>query len=111
LSFKFWNNARNQTIRDTQLVIPHNQLQPETLHALIEEFVTRHGAIHGHAEAPLERMISEVLNQLNSGQVVVVFDEKEETCTIMSKQDANETERRSRQSAEPTIEWDENSFQ
>jgi hypothetical protein len=90
------------------VIIPHDQLEPDTLRALIEEFVTRHGAVHGHNEAPLERMIGEVLNQLESGQVVVVFDEKEETCTIMSRQEANETERRSRQSNEPTIEWDDN---
>jgi uncharacterized protein len=94
-----------------QVIIPHDQLEPETLRALIEEFVTRHGAVHGHAEAPLEHMIGEVLKQLNSRQVVVVFDEKDETCTIMSMREAHETERQCQQSTEPTIEWDDNRFQ
>jgi hypothetical protein len=33
--------------------VPHGQLRPETLTALIEEFITRDGAVQGHAETPL----------------------------------------------------------
>jgi uncharacterized protein YheU (UPF0270 family) len=72
------------------MIIPHDQLDPQTLEAVIEEFVTRHGAVHGHADAPLDQMVRAVLQQLRSGSAVVVFDEDDETCTIMSKLEARE---------------------
>ncbi len=65
------------------LVIPFDQLQPETLDALIEEFVTRDGAIHGHADDPLPQKIESIRRQLKSGDITIVFDEESESCTIM----------------------------
>jgi uncharacterized protein YheU (UPF0270 family) len=67
------------------MVIPYDQLQTETLKALIEEFITRHGAVQGHADVPMDRMVEQVMSQLKSGKVVIVFDEEEETCTIVPK--------------------------
>ncbi|HEY8746951.1 MAG TPA: YheU family protein [Tepidisphaeraceae bacterium] len=77
------------------MIIPHDQLDPQTLQAVIEEFVTRHGAVHGHAETSLDQMVRTVLQQLQSGNAVVVFDEEEETCSIMSKQEAREADEQS----------------
>jgi uncharacterized protein YheU (UPF0270 family) len=67
------------------MIVPHDQLQPETLHALIEEFITRHGAVQGHEDVPMDRMIQQVMAQLNSGKVVIVFDEENETCSIVPR--------------------------
>ena len=67
------------------MFVPHDQLQPETLHALIEEFITRHGAVQGHEDVPMDRMIQQVMAQLRSGMVVIVFDEEDETCSIVPK--------------------------
>ncbi len=30
------------------MIIPPEELSSDTLHALVEEFVTRHGAVQGH---------------------------------------------------------------
>jgi uncharacterized protein YheU (UPF0270 family) len=67
------------------MIIPHDQLNPETLTALIEEFVTRDGALHGHAETPLERLIASVRQQLEGGAAVIVFDEASETASIVTR--------------------------
>lgn len=69
------------------LKIPHDQLSPEALHGLIEEFVTRDGTDYGEVEIPLETKISQVLNKLGSGNAVIVFDPKTETCTILRGDD------------------------
>jgi uncharacterized protein YheU (UPF0270 family) len=69
------------------MIIPHEELAPETLHALIEEFVTRHGAVHGHHDAETSRDIDAVMNELRSGRALIVFDEEEESCSIMRKED------------------------
>ena len=61
------------------------QLDADTLKALIEEFVTRQGAVHGHSETPVDRMIEEVSEQIRSGRAVILYDEEDETCTIVSR--------------------------
>ena len=68
-------------------LIPHDQLLPETLESLIEEFVTRDGAVHGRADTPLATQIDAVQRQLRSGKVVIVFDEASESCTMMCSDD------------------------
>jgi len=69
------------------MIIRHDELQPETLHALIEEFVTRHGAVHGHHDADTSRDISSVMSELQSGRALIVFDEEEESCSIVRTED------------------------
>ena len=74
------------------MIVPHDQLRPETLLALIEEFVTRDGAVQGHIETPVLEQIAAVRRQLDEGTVQIVFDEESETCTILVS-DPNETRR------------------
>jgi len=69
------------------MIIPPEELSPDTLRALVEEFVTRHGAVQGHTEVSTDTMISQVLTQLRTGQAFVVFDEKDETCSVVTKQE------------------------
>jgi len=64
--------------------IPYDQLSPEALQGVIEEFVTRDGTDYGEVEISLETKINQVLAQLKSGKAVIVFDQKSETCTILS---------------------------
>ena len=54
--------------------IPYQQLQPETLRALIEEFVTRSGTDYGAREASLEAKVEQVLRQLETSKAQIVFD-------------------------------------
>jgi hypothetical protein len=70
-------------------VIPHDQLQPETLRALVEEFVTRDGAIHGHADVPIESQISTLLRQIQAGAAVIVYDQASESCSVIRKEHLN----------------------
>lgn len=70
------------------MIIPHEQLRPDTLQALIEDYVTRQGGVHGHRETPLAEMVQDVMTQLRSGKVVIMFDQAEETCGIFTARDA-----------------------
>jgi hypothetical protein len=69
------------------LKIPYDQLSPEALQGVIEEFVTRDGTDYGEVEIPLETKISQVFAQLKSGKAVIVFDPEIETCTILKSDD------------------------
>lgn len=59
--------------------IPHTQLSPVALRAVVEEFVTRDGTDH----SPVERRIETVLRQLDTGRVELHFDGETETCQIV----------------------------
>ena len=67
------------------IVVPHDHLQPETLWAVIEDFVTRDGAIQGHRDSSLGQKIKAVQSRLQSGAAVIVFDDAEETFSIVPK--------------------------
>jgi len=65
------------------IVVPPGSLNPQTLQALIEEFITRDGAVHGHSDVPLDVRVQAVHRQLQSGEAVIVFDSDSESCTIV----------------------------
>jgi len=62
--------------------IPWQSLAPDTLHALIEEFVTRGGTDYGEKEISLETRVRQVQELLRTGKAKVVFDPETETCDI-----------------------------
>ncbi|MEW5754717.1 MAG: YheU family protein [Pseudomonadota bacterium] len=76
------------------MIIPHTALNPDTLRALVEEFVTRDGTDYGESEIPLERKVEQVIAQLARGEAFIVYSELHETCTIMSRRElAPQTQR------------------
>jgi uncharacterized protein YheU (UPF0270 family) len=77
------------------MIIPHDQLHPETLRALIEEFVSRDGAVHGHQDASMDERIENVLHQLVARKIVIVYDEEDESCSIVRSEDARRDEKTS----------------
>nr|WP_320190321.1 YheU family protein [uncultured Desulfobacter sp.] len=67
--------------------ILYDQLSPEALEGVVEEFVTRDGTDYGEREVPLEIKINQVMNQLRTGAAVIVFDSESETCNIFKAND------------------------
>ena len=65
--------------------IPHQQLSPDTLNGLIEEFVTRNGT--DLTDAP--RSIDQVRKLLEQGKAIITFDEDAESCNILLREDAS----------------------
>lgn len=64
------------------MIVPWNQLQPTTLRALVDEYVTRDGTDYGEREALVETKIQQVLRQLERGEIEVVFDPATQTCNL-----------------------------
>ncbi len=63
--------------------IPYERLSVEVLNSLIEHFVLREGTDYGHGEYSLEQKVAAVKKQLERGDAIIVFDEKEESCDIV----------------------------
>jgi uncharacterized protein YheU (UPF0270 family) len=69
--------------------IPYDQLSPEILKAVVEEFITRNGTDYGADEMSIETKIAQVLLQLKAKDAFIVFDHESETTTILKKDDKN----------------------
>ena len=67
------------------MIIPWQDLSPDTLDNLIESFVLREGTDYGEHERSLEQKGSDVKRQLKSGDVVLVWSELHETVNIMPR--------------------------
>ena len=62
--------------------IPWRALRPETLRAVIEEFVSRDGTDYGQEEISSDSKVEEIYRLLKSKKVEVVFDVEMESCDI-----------------------------
>lgn len=63
--------------------IPYEQLNSETLHRMIEEFVTRDGSNWDEQGADLETKVAQVLAQLKQKKIKVVFDLPSQTANLV----------------------------
>ena len=63
--------------------IPYEQLNPETLRNLLQEFVTREGSDWSDTDGTLEEKVGQVLQQLRAKKVKVVFDLTSQTANIV----------------------------
>ena len=70
------------------MIIPYQQISPDALQGLIEEFITREGTDYGEMEIPLAQKVSQVERQLARGDIVIVFDSATESVSILTKHDA-----------------------
>ncbi|MBC7387319.1 MAG: YheU family protein [Cryobacterium sp.] len=64
------------------MFISHRELSPETLQALIEEFVSREGTDYGAKELEFGTKVSQVRRLLESGKITIVFDAETESCDL-----------------------------
>lgn len=67
------------------MIIPWQEIAPETLDSLIESFVLREGTDYGEHERSLNDKVAEVKQQLKTGEAVLVWSELHETVNIMPR--------------------------
>ncbi|BAP13881.1 MULTISPECIES: YheU family protein [Alcanivorax] len=74
------------------IIVPWKDLPPDTLHNLIEEFVTREGTDYGDTEIATATKVEQVREQLKKEQVFVLFDDITESVSILSKEQLTDIE-------------------
>jgi uncharacterized protein YheU (UPF0270 family) len=67
----------------TPVVVPMTALPPETLRALVEEFVTRDGTDYGTYERSLDDKVRDVMRQLARDDARIVYDPASQTTNIV----------------------------
>ena len=67
------------------MIIPIEQLAPETLTAIIEQFVLAEGTDYGDAVFSLEQKVAHVRAQLENATAVLVYSELHDSVNIISR--------------------------
>ncbi|MCL9780451.1 YheU family protein [Vibrio sp. S4M6] len=67
------------------MIIPWQDIDPETLTNLITEFVLREGTDYGEQEIALADKVDQVKLQLKLNQAVIVYSELHETVDIQPR--------------------------
>ena len=68
------------------MIIPWQQLPAATLDNLIESFVLREGTDYGEQTFSLAEKVDQVRQQLERGDVVILYSELHESVTIVPKE-------------------------
>ncbi len=64
------------------MIVPWQEIAPETLENLISEFVLREGTDYGEVEVSLAHKIDQIKALLRSGEAVIVYSELHESVDI-----------------------------
>ncbi len=78
------SQQKTNDYQEEGLEIPYEQLDPETLRRMIQEFVTRDGADWGDIGCTLEDKVEQVLQQLKSRKIKIVFDQISQTANLVT---------------------------
>jgi uncharacterized protein YheU (UPF0270 family) len=65
--------------------VPHTELEPDLLHAVVESFVLREGTDYGEKEVSFEAKVARVIAQLKKGEARILFDPESESITIVRR--------------------------
>ncbi len=69
------------------MIVPHKELDNETLTNLIESIVLREGTDYGDIELSLEEKVLLVKQQLQDGIALIEYSEEHESVNIISAND------------------------
>lgn len=64
------------------MIIPHAELDADTLTAIIEEYISREGTDYGIEEYSLAQKVEQVRRQLQRGEVVLNYDPESQSCNL-----------------------------
>ena len=74
----------------TQFVeVPPQRLQPEVLQALLEEYASRDGTDYGEQELPLSRKVSNLRQQIQQGDLLILYEIEGEHWDLVPAEQAN----------------------
>jgi uncharacterized protein YheU (UPF0270 family) len=63
--------------------VPHAQLSPEALRAVVEAFVLREGTEYGERDYSLAEKVAQVMRQLERGEARIMFDPRAQSVEIV----------------------------
>ena len=65
--------------------VPHGELPPATLRAVIESFVLREGTDYGERDASFDGKVADVMRQLERREAVIIYDPVSDSVDIVRR--------------------------
>ena len=88
------NEEQERSTDDQAAVeVPHEELAPETLRAVIESFVLREGTDYGERDATFESKVADVRRQLDRREAVIIYDPVSDSVDIVIKRPGRDRSR------------------
>ena len=72
--------------------IPYQQLDQTTLNNLIEQYILREGTDYGEVEFSLQEKTEQIIQQIKSEDIYIMYSELNESVTLVSKQEFQQTQ-------------------
>ncbi len=72
------------------MLIPYQDLEQDTLTNLIESFILREGTDYGEIEVTMKEKCQHVMQQLISGEIVIIYSQLSESVTLLHKEQMNQ---------------------
>jgi len=66
--------------------VPYTSLSQDVLRGVVESFILREGTDYGEQEFSLDQKVSQVVKQLEQGKIFLVYDQKEGSCDLRTRQ-------------------------
>ena len=63
--------------------VPHTELAPATLRAVIESFVLREGTDYGAQDATFDSKVADVMRQLERREAIILYDPASDSVDIV----------------------------
>lgn len=76
------------------MLIPYQQLDVMTLNNLIEQYILREGTDYGEVEFSLQQKTQQILAQIKNEEIFIMYSELNESVTLISKQEFQQTQNR-----------------
>lgn len=70
------------------MIIPPERLTMEALRGIVESFIVREGTDYGAQELSLSEKVDDLMPQVVRGDVVIFFDEENETVNLLPREQA-----------------------
>ena len=77
----WWEDEREQEL---PVAVPHTELSPEALRAVVESFVLREGTDYGERDVAFETKVAQVIRQLERGEARIMFDPVTQSVQIVT---------------------------
>jgi hypothetical protein len=65
--------------------VPHTELAPATLRAVVESFVLREGTDYGERDASFESKVADVVRQLERREAAIIYDPVSDSVDIVAR--------------------------
>jgi len=72
------------------MIIPLEQLNADTLEAIIDDFILREGTDYGAIDTSKSDKVAQVRQQLEQGSALLVYSELHESVNILPKEQFNQ---------------------